>query len=98
MPTRTFTPIAPVNLGSAIGGYSAGGHDPSIALEADGAWLALRTPDGPATLHFTGGDPITAEAWGPGAEAALERGSRRSVGRSTTPATLPRSTRWYAGC
>jgi 3-methyladenine DNA glycosylase/8-oxoguanine DNA glycosylase len=73
MSSRTFTALAPVDLRAAIGGYSAGGHDPSIALDADGAWLALRTSDGPATLHFIGGDLITAEAWGPGAGAALER-------------------------
>lgn len=73
MPTRTFTSLAPVDLRATIGGYSAGGADPSIGLDADGAWLALRTPAGPATLHFTGDSTVTAEAWGPGAESALER-------------------------
>ena len=73
MPTRSFSPIAPVDLGAAIAGYSAGGHDPSIAIDRDGAWLALRTSEGPATLLFTGGGLIAAEGWGPGAEAALER-------------------------
>ncbi len=73
MPSRSFSPLAPVDLRAAIAGYSAGGHDPSIAVGDDGAWLALRTPEGPATLHFTGGDPIVAEGYGPGADAALER-------------------------
>ena len=49
-----------------------GGFDPSIAVDSDGAWVAAWTPDGPATLHFTQADSITAEAWGPGADAALE--------------------------
>ncbi|HEX5630117.1 MAG TPA: DNA-3-methyladenine glycosylase 2 family protein [Acidimicrobiia bacterium] len=72
MPTRTFRTLAPVDLRSAIGGYSAGGADPSIVVAPGAAWLALHTPVGPATLHFAGRDPITAEAWGPGAEYALE--------------------------
>jgi 3-methyladenine DNA glycosylase/8-oxoguanine DNA glycosylase len=72
MPSRTFTPRAPVDLRSAIGGYSAGGADPSIVVAPGAAWLALGTPEGPATLHFTGRDPITVEAWGPGAGHALE--------------------------
>jgi hypothetical protein len=70
---RTFTSLAPVDLRQSISGYSAGGADPSIALDPESAWLALRTSAGPATLHFTGGATITAEAWGPGADLALER-------------------------
>ncbi|HAX82712.1 MAG TPA: DNA-3-methyladenine glycosylase, partial [Actinobacteria bacterium] len=62
-----------MDLRAAIGGYSAGGADPSIALASDGAWLALRTSDGPVTLHFSGGDTIAAEAWGPGVDLALTR-------------------------
>ena len=73
MPSRTFSPFAPVDLAIAIGGLSAGGNDPSIAVDADGVWLATRSPDGPATLRFTQGNDITAEAWGPGADAALDR-------------------------
>ena len=72
VPSRTFSPLAPVDLRFAITGLSAGGFDPSIAVDSDGAWVATRTPDGPATLHFTQADSITAEAWGPGADAALE--------------------------
>src|SRR3990172_5073970 len=73
MPSRTFASIAPVDLRASIGGYSAGGADPSIALDTDGAWMALRTTEGPATLDFGGGATITAEAWGPGTDQALER-------------------------
>ena len=37
------------------------------------AWRAMRTPDGPATLHLRSfGYDIQAEAWGPGAEWALD--------------------------
>jgi 3-methyladenine DNA glycosylase/8-oxoguanine DNA glycosylase len=39
----------------------------------DGAWIAIRTDDGPATLHFTGADEhIEVETWGPGADRALD--------------------------
>jgi 3-methyladenine DNA glycosylase/8-oxoguanine DNA glycosylase len=33
----------------------------------------MRTPEGPATLHVTGRDPIEASAWGPGAAWAVDR-------------------------
>lgn len=39
----------------------------------DGVWRATRTPDGPATVHLSGGgDRVTVEAWGPGTGWALE--------------------------
>jgi 3-methyladenine DNA glycosylase/8-oxoguanine DNA glycosylase len=46
--------------------------DPSIAVD-DGSWVAILTDTGPATVHFAGsGVVIDVEAWGQGAERALE--------------------------
>ncbi len=47
-------------------------------MAGDGFWRATRTPDGPATLHVLTDPPgpvtdVVAEAWGPGADAALDR-------------------------
>ena len=49
------------------------------------AWHATRTPDGPATLALsTRGDQLTAEAWGPGADRALD-GVPELVGLTAGP-------------
>ncbi len=49
-----------------------GQGDPSIALDDTGAWMAIRTSEGSATLRLRrAGDEIEAEAWGPGADRAL---------------------------
>ncbi len=72
MPIRSIPVLAPVDVRAAIGGYSAGGADPSIVVAPGAAWLAMHTPDGPATIHFTGRGPIMAESWGPGAGFALD--------------------------
>lgn len=47
-------------------------------MAGDGFWRATHTTDGPATLHVLTDPPgpvtdVVAEAWGPGAEAVLER-------------------------
>ncbi len=72
MPSRSFSPLAPVDLRASLSPLSAGPGDPSLALAPGEAWYATRTPDGPGTVRFTGGDEITAEAWGPGADWLLE--------------------------
>lgn len=72
MPTRTIVPIAPTDPMTTIPGLGVGRGDRSISLD-DGAWIALRTVDGPATLRFEADDStIRAESWGDGAEAALD--------------------------
>lgn len=72
MAKRDFTPIAPVDPTRTIPTLGMGGGDPTIAIDV-GAWIAINTGDGPATLHFTGrGHELTARAWGPGAGPALE--------------------------
>jgi 3-methyladenine DNA glycosylase/8-oxoguanine DNA glycosylase len=44
-----------------------------MRIGRDEAWRAMRTPDGPATMHLRSfGQDIRAEAWGPGAAWALD--------------------------
>jgi 3-methyladenine DNA glycosylase/8-oxoguanine DNA glycosylase len=44
-----------------------------MRIDVGGVWRATRTPDGPATLHLSQkADRVTARAWGPGAEWALD--------------------------
>ncbi|MBV8303092.1 MAG: DNA-3-methyladenine glycosylase 2 family protein [Acidimicrobiia bacterium] len=50
---------------------SAGGL--TMRFAGDGVWRATRTPDGPATIHLSGGGHrVEVEAWGPGAPWAVE--------------------------
>jgi 3-methyladenine DNA glycosylase/8-oxoguanine DNA glycosylase len=59
----------PVDVGRTLGVHQHGGGDPTTIVTTTEAWLARRTPDGPATLHVAGADGfIDAEAWGPGAD------------------------------
>jgi 3-methyladenine DNA glycosylase/8-oxoguanine DNA glycosylase len=70
---RTVESHHPIDLGLTLGGVGAGSRDPSVRVGRDEAWLATRTPDGPATLHLSGrGHRLDAEAWGPGAAWALD--------------------------
>src|SRR5262245_63159222 len=57
-----------VDLGRTIGVHSRGRGDPTTIVTPNEAWLARRTPDGPATLRVT---PTEAEAWGPGRDWML---------------------------
>jgi len=73
MPTRTVRPGAPLNLRLTLAPLCRGRGDPSMRLASDGVWRATRTPDGPATVHLAlRHDVVHVEAWGPGAEWALE--------------------------
>lgn len=72
MPSRTFRSLAPIDLARTVRFLGVGPSDPSIVTRPGEAWIATRTPDGPATLRVTHGDEFSAEAWGPGAGWALE--------------------------
>jgi 3-methyladenine DNA glycosylase/8-oxoguanine DNA glycosylase len=73
MPTRAVTPPHPVDLRLTLGPLQVGRGDPTLRLSPTEAWRASRTPDGPVTLHLRAvGRRFQAEAWGPGAGAALE--------------------------
>jgi len=72
--TRTWRPAAGVCLGTMIGHLRRGSGDPTYRIEGDDHWRGLRSPEGPATLllrQASDGD-VGAEAWGSGADWALE--------------------------
>ncbi len=74
--TRTIEPAVPIDLAGTLFPFQRGAGDPTTRVDVRGAWRAIRTPDGPATLHVSSArDAIEAEAWGPGAEWALDDAS-----------------------
>jgi 3-methyladenine DNA glycosylase/8-oxoguanine DNA glycosylase len=73
MPSRTFRLDAPLDLRLTLGPLVRGTADPTMRLSSGRALRATRTDDGPATIELVvSGGELRAEAWGPGAEAALE--------------------------
>jgi len=69
---RTIFCAAPVDLRLTLGLLPTGGGL-TMRFAADGVWRATRTPDGPATVHLSGGGHrVDVEAWGPGARWAVE--------------------------
>jgi 3-methyladenine DNA glycosylase/8-oxoguanine DNA glycosylase len=73
MPTRTIPLDRPLDLRLTLGPHLRGTHDPAMRLGSAGAIRATRTPDGPATIQLTiRGVALHVEAWGPGAERALD--------------------------
>jgi 3-methyladenine DNA glycosylase/8-oxoguanine DNA glycosylase len=71
--TRRLPLPADYRVGGTLGQLAMGQHDP-CARFADGAfWLAIRTPDGPASLCLRrDGGHLLARAHGPGASWAAE--------------------------
>ncbi|PWD51310.1 3-methyladenine DNA glycosylase [Serinibacter arcticus] len=68
----TYAPSHPLDLARTIRPLRHGSGDPAAVLVRDGAWLALTTPLGPATLALARThDGVSAHAWGPGAEWAI---------------------------
>jgi 3-methyladenine DNA glycosylase/8-oxoguanine DNA glycosylase len=73
MPSRTFRLDAPLDLRLTLGPLVRGTGDPAMRLFPGRAIRSTRTADGPATLELVvAGRELQAEAWGPGAEAALD--------------------------
>jgi 3-methyladenine DNA glycosylase/8-oxoguanine DNA glycosylase len=73
--TREWRPDWPCPVAAVLGQQRHGGGDPTYRLVGDVHWRGLRTPDGPATLAVESrprDGVVRAEAWGPGAEWALE--------------------------
>jgi 3-methyladenine DNA glycosylase/8-oxoguanine DNA glycosylase len=63
----------PLDLARTLGPHLRGLHDPAMRIAGDHVIRATRTPDGPATLEIRRvGDRLEVEAWGPGADRALE--------------------------
>lgn len=71
--TRHVALSGPLDLATTLGPLVHGRGDRTIHVTAAEAWLAFRTPDGPATLRLEHAAPgtVRASAWGPGAERAV---------------------------
>ncbi|MBF8192320.1 DNA-3-methyladenine glycosylase 2 family protein [Nonomuraea sp. K274] len=71
---RTWVPDAALDVGLVLAPHRHGSGDPTWRQSADGAvWRTSRTPDGPCTLKVSVmGGRVHGQAWGPGAEWALE--------------------------
>jgi hypothetical protein len=74
---RVWRPTWPCPVGQIAGSLRHGGGDPTYKTDPGGViWRGLRTPAGMATLRITArpssGD-VLGEAWGDGAEWALEQ-------------------------
>ncbi len=64
----------PLDLITSLGPLVRGNGDRTIRVTSNRAWWATRTVDGTATVGLAhAGDRLVAEAWGAGAERALER-------------------------
>ena len=73
MPRRSIELSAPVDLRVVLGPHVRGRGDPTGRLSGTSAARAARTANGPATLLVElRGTRVEAEAWGPGADRALE--------------------------
>jgi 3-methyladenine DNA glycosylase/8-oxoguanine DNA glycosylase len=85
MPTRTYPFDGPFDLVRTLRPLGRGTGDATMRFGPGRAWHATRTPDGPATLALlTSGDHLAAEAWGAGAEYALD-GVPELVGLTAGP-------------
>ena len=73
MPRRSIDLAAPLDLPCVAGLHFRGRGDPTGRVSSRSLVRATRTPDGPATLLAElRGTRVEVEAWGPGAERALE--------------------------
>jgi 3-methyladenine DNA glycosylase/8-oxoguanine DNA glycosylase len=68
----SWTLPTPYDFFATTRGLITGVGDPTFRREPDGFWRATHTPDGPAAVRLTVGRELSAEAWGPGARAALD--------------------------
>jgi len=77
---------APLDLLTTLRPLVHGRGDTTIRLARSEAWLAVRTPEGPATLHLAleAASFVRATAWGDGAAAALD-GAPALVGETDRP-------------
>jgi 3-methyladenine DNA glycosylase/8-oxoguanine DNA glycosylase len=73
MSVRTFPLDRPLDLRLTLGPHFRGPRDPTMRLARNRVIRATRTPDGPATLDLgVRGSVLVVEAFGPGAERALD--------------------------
>lgn len=80
---------APLDLAATLGPLVHGRGDRTTRVARAEAWLAFRTPDGPATLRLVHREAsaVEAEAWGPGATIAID-GAPALVGEEDCPETF----------
>ena len=73
MPTRRFAIAGPLDLRRTLAPLGRGPGDRTIRFAPGRAWRATRTADGPATMAIAQLiDEVEVEAWGPGADRALD--------------------------
>lgn len=73
MPTRTIPLDGPLDLVRTLALHRRGTGDPTMRIGPGRVVRATRTAAGPATIELVlRGDAVAAEAWGPGAEQALD--------------------------
>ncbi|MEO8571112.1 MAG: DNA-3-methyladenine glycosylase 2 family protein [Chloroflexota bacterium] len=73
MTVHSFSFTGPLDLVRTVAPLARGSHDPTIRLATGRVWRVTRMPSGPATIALEQrGDVVRAEAWGPGADAALD--------------------------
>ena len=73
MPQRLIATEYPIDLAGTLFPLCRGAGDPTMRVGLSEVWRAMRTPDGPATLYVRSfGLDFRAEAWGPGADWALD--------------------------
>ncbi|PID96718.1 MAG: 3-methyladenine DNA glycosylase [Actinomycetales bacterium] len=74
--TRSWTTPRPLQLSAVLVAFRRGAKDPTYRAGADGSVVrGIRTPDGPASLLLrvrTADSTVSAQAWGPGAQWAVE--------------------------
>jgi 3-methyladenine DNA glycosylase/8-oxoguanine DNA glycosylase len=72
--TTVLRPAAAIDLTATLSPLRRGPHDATCRVEAGAWWRATRTQRGPATVRLVplSGGTIQVDAWGPGAESALE--------------------------
>jgi 3-methyladenine DNA glycosylase/8-oxoguanine DNA glycosylase len=73
MAQRTIAITGSIDLRATLGTMAAKAVH-RVPAAPDSAWWVTHTPDGPASLHLrTDGSTVEGEAWGPGADWALDR-------------------------
>lgn len=75
-----WDPRGPYALRATLGILQRGPQDPTTRVTGSLAWLCFHTSSGPVTLRISRSGGITStvllEAWGPGAQAAVDQGLR----------------------
>lgn len=73
--TRVWTPPPLYDLRRHLAVLQRGPYDATCRIDGGSVWRGTRTPEGPATLHIApdGAGAVRAEAWGPGADWALQQ-------------------------